>query len=364
MANNITQPENELFENIRALITAARQQVVRTINTTMVITYFHIGRTIIEYNQDGKSRADYAAETLKNVSEKLSEEFGRGFSTTNLEYMRNFYSIYKDRISQTMSGESQKRVSPKSQTVSGKFVGRYASDQNVPFQLSWSHYVKLLGMEDEDERNFYEVEAVNQRWSVRELNRQTNAALYQRLALSRDKDQVKALSREGEIIQSPQDVVKDPLVLEFLGLKEHASFSESDLEAAIINKLQEFMLELGKGFSFVGRQVRLSIENDHFYTDLVFYNRFLRCHVLIDLKIGKLTHQDLGQMQMYVNFYDRVVKIEGENPTIGIVLCREKNDGVVKFTLPEDNEQIFASKYKLFLPTKEEFKKQLESFGN
>ena len=235
--------------------------------------------------------------------------------------------------------------------------GQTLSDQ---FRLSWSHYLILMRMENLDERNFYEIEAIENNWSLRELRRQIDSALYERLVLSRDKEKVKSLALKGQIIEKPEDVVKDPYILEFLGLEEQNSYSENRLETEIINNLEKFLLELGKGFTFVGRQVRFTFDEKHFRVDLVFYNRLLKCFVLIDLKIGEVTHQDLGQMQMYVNYYDRYVKLDDENKTIGIIICRDKNDTLVKMTLPEDNQQIFASRYMTVLPSKEEFKKIVE----
>ena len=294
----------------------------------MVKTYFEIGRLIVEDEQKGFERAEYGKETLKNLSVRLTKEFGKGFSATNLKQMKNFYLAYK--ISQTVSDQ---------------------------FKLSWSHYLVLMRMENLNERNFYEIEAINNNWSLRELKRQFNSALYERLVLSKNKEKVKELALKGQIIEKPSDVVKDPYILEFLGLEEKPNYSENDLEIEIINKLEMFLLELGKGFTFVGRQVRFTFDEKHFRVDLVFYNRILRCFVLIDLKIGEVTHQDIGQMQMYVNYYDRIVKLPEENKTIGIIICREKNDTLVRMTLPQDNEQIFASKYEMILPSKEEIKK-------
>ena len=229
------------------------------------------------------------------------------------------------------------------------------------FTLSWSHYLQLIKIDSKQERNFYEIEATNNNWSVRELERQFNSSLYERLVLSRDKKNVKELSEKGQVITKPIDTIKEPYVLDFLGLEEQGKYTESDIETAIINKLERFLKELGKGFLFVGRQQRLSIEDDNFYVDLVFYNRILRSFVLIDLKIGKLKHQDLGQMQMYVNYYDRFVKTEEENPSIGIVLCKQKNETLVRITLPKKNQQIFASKYQTVLPSKEELKQLIEN---
>lgn len=325
--NEIINTEN-LYKNILNLLKNSREQVLRTVNSAMVKTYFEIGRLIVEDEQKGFERAEYGKETLKNLSVRLTKEFGKGFSQRNLEQMRQFYLVYS--ISQTVSAE---------------------------FKLSWSHYLVLMRMENLNERNFYEIEAINNNWSLRELKRQFDSALYERLILSKEKEKVKELALKGQIIEKPSDVVKDPYILEFLGLKEKPNYSENDLETEIINKLEMFLLELGKGFTFVGRQVRFTFDEKHFRVDLVFYNRILRCFVLIDLKIGEVTHQDIGQMQMYVNYYDRVVKLPEENKTIGIIICREKNDTLVRMTLPEDNKQIFASKYEMVLPSKEEIKK-------
>lgn len=326
----MTLQTQDLFQNIKTLLHKARSEVVRVVNTTMVHTYFEIGRLIVDHEQAGKEKALYGQETLKQLSVNLTEEFGKGFSVDNLENMRKFYLTYG-----------------KSETVSRKF------------DLSWSHYVFLTRL-DERERNFYELESLENNWSLRELKRQFNTALFDRLWLSKDKEGVKTLNAKGQIITKPQDAVKDPYILEFLGLKEETSYSESELEQAIIDKIEHFLLELGKGFAFIGRQKRFTFDEQHFFVDLVFYNRLLKCFVLIDLKIGDLKHQDLGQIQMYVNYYDRFVKTEYENPTIGIVLCKDKSDSIVEITLPKDNSQIFASQYQTYLPTKEEFMEQIK----
>ena len=320
-----------LYTQIASILDQSRKFVVNTVNTAMVYAYFEIGRLIVEDEQQGKTRAEYGKETLKNLSERLTKNYGKGFSVTNLKQMRDFYCSYS--IGQTLSDE---------------------------FTLSWSHYLFLMRIDNPDERKFYEIEAKNSNWSLRELKRQFNSALYERLALSKDKTAVKELSEKGIIIENPSDIVKDPYVLEFLGLPEKVEYSESDLENRIISRLETFLLELGKGYTFVGRQVRLTFDEKHFFVDLVFYNRILQCFVLIDLKIGEITHQDLGQMQMYVHYYDRFVKLEHENKTVGIVLCKKKSDSLVEITLPEDNTQIFASKYQTVLPDKEELIKLIE----
>ena len=323
--------KKDIYEEIRGLLKSARENIVSTINSTMAKTYFLIGKRIVEEEQNGEKRAEYGKKLIKELSKKLTKEFGKGFSERNLEQMRKFYLAYS--IPQTLSAE---------------------------FRLSWSHYLILMRMENLDERNFYEIEAIENNWSLRELRRQIDSTLYERLVLSRDKEKVKSLALKGQIIEKPEDIVKDPYILEFLGLDERSNYSENELETAIINNLEKFIMELGKGFLFQGRQVRFTFDEEHYFVDLVFYNRLLKCFVLIDLKIGKLKHQDLGQMQMYVNYYDRYVKLDDENKTIGIIICRDKNDTLVKMTLPEDNQQIFASRYMTVLPSKEEFKKIVE----
>ena len=323
--------KKDVYDEIRNLLKEARKSIVSNINTTMTKTYFLIGKRIVEEEQNGNERAVYGENLIKTLSKRLTEEFGKGFSATNLKQMKSFYVAYR-----------------KGQTV---------SDQ---FKLSWSHYLILMRMENIEERNFYEIESIQNNWSLRELRRQIDSALYERLVLSRNKEKVKELAFKGQVIEKPEDVVKDPYILEFLGLEEQSDYSENKLETEIINNLEKFLLELGKGFTFVGRQVRFTFDEKHFRVDLVFYNRILKCFVLIDLKIGEVTHQDLGQMQMYVNYYDRYVRLPDENKSIGIIICREKNDTLVKLTLPEDNNQIFASKYMTVLPTKEEFKKILD----
>lgn len=350
------EPLLPLVKEIRDLVQSARRTAAQNINTLQVITNFEIGRRLVEYEQKGSHRAGYGEQILHEISQRLTEEFGRGFSSTNLRYMRRFYLEYNDsppQIQQTVSAKSMTIVQPEvpiQQTVSAKLT--------TQFTLSWSHYVFLLNIGNRDERKFYEIESRQNQWSLSELKRQFNSGIYERLALSRDKKGVKALADKGQIIGNPQDVLKDPYVLEFLGLDENSHYSESDLESAIIDKLETFLLELGKGFLFESRQKRFTFDADHFYVDLVFYNRILRCYVLIDLKIGKLTHGDLGQMQMYVNYYNREVKLDDENPTIGMILCKTKNDALVKLTLPE-NANIYASQYQLYLPSKEELKKKL-----
>ena len=335
----------DFYNNIAELLKNARKNIVQTVNKTMVFTYFEIGKIIVEEEQKGKERAEYGKKMLKGLSIKLTNEFGKGFSVTNLQQMKIFYKVYG-----------------KQQTLSAKSINdNNALIENSNFQLSWSHYLLLMRIDNSNERKFYEIEAIENNWSIREMQRQFDSALYERLVLSRDKKGIKKLSEKGQIIEKAKDTLKDPYILEFIGLPESQKYSESELEQKIIDKLEHFLLELGKGFTFVGRQVRFTFDEEHFRVDLVFYNRLLQCFVVIDLKIGKLTHQDLGQMQMYVNYYDRFVKLDTENKTIGIILCKDKKDALVEITLPENNEQIFASKYLTVLPSKEELKKLIEN---
>lgn len=324
--------KRDIFIDIKNIIELSRKKVISSINSTMTTTYFLIGKRIVEEEQGGEKRAEYGENLIIKLSEKLTRDYGKGFSKRNLWQMKKFYLSYQ-----------------KVQTVSAEF------------KLSYSHYLTLMRVANIEERNFYEIEAINNSWSLRELKRQMDSALYERLVLSRDKEKVLELSQKGQLIEKPQDIVKDPYILEFLGLDEKAIYSENDLETAIINHIEKFIMELGKGFLFQGRQVRFTFDEEHFFVDLVFYNRLLKCFVLIDLKIGKLKHQDIGQMQMYVNYYDRYVKLDDENKTIGIIICKDKNDTLVNMTLPEGNEQIFASRYMTILPSKEELKRIVES---
>lgn len=338
------------LQDISELLDSARKQAKTAVNLSMVYAYYEIGRRIYEEEQQGKERADYGKYLLKELSDYLLEKFGKGFSVTNLKQMRKFYLTYmNDQIGQT---------------VSDQFKNFPTVSSGRQFFLSWSHYLKLMRISDVNERHFYEIEAAKNDWSLSELKRQFNSALYERLALNTNKEKVIRLATEGQIIEKPEDAVKDPYILEFLGLPELPEYSETELETRIIDHLQKFLLELGTGFAYIGRQVRFTFNEEHFRVDLVFYNRLLRCFVLFDLKIGELKHQDIGQMQMYVNYYDRKVKLEDENPTIGIVLCKDKNNAVVEMTLPENNTQIFASKYQTILPSKEELKKLLEEQNN
>lgn len=357
-----------IFQQVAELLQNARQQVLRTVNSTMTMTYFEIGRIIVEEEQNGKDRAEYGKQLLKGLSQQLTKEFGKGFSIRNLEQIRQFYITFSKSETLSRILEIQKSQSltaefksEKTQSVTAEFKSLDYQTLASFFKLTFTHYVFLMRIDDEKERRFYKIEAEKHNWSVRELKRQYDTALYTRLALSRDKEGILKLSEQGQIIEKPKDVIKDPYILEFLGLPELHQYSESQLEEEIISKLEQFLLELGHGFTFVGRQERITFDDKHFRIDLVFYNRILRCFVLIDLKIGELKHQDLGQMQMYVNYYDREMRLEDENKTIGIVLCQNKSESVVKYTLPENNEQIFASKYKTVLPSVEVLKELLEN---
>lgn len=341
-----TSINREFLQDVSDVLARARKNAKTAVNLSMVYAYFEIGRMIVEEEQHGANRAAYGTQLLKELSAYLTGIYGRGFSTTNLKQMRQFYLTYaNDQIGQTLSDQ---------------FENLPAVSTGRKFYLSWSHYLKLMRIDNIEERHFYEIESVKNDWSLSELKRQYNSSLYERLALSADKDMVYRLALEGQTVESPKDAVKDPYVLDFLGLPELPSYSETELESRIIDHLQQFLLELGTGFAFVGRQERFTFDEEHFMVDLVFYNRLLRCFVLFDLKIGELKHQDIGQMQMYVHYYDRKVKLPEENPTIGIILCRDKNNAVVEMTLPEDNSQIFASKYETVLPSKEALQKLLQ----
>lgn len=319
---------NPVFEEIRNMINISRARVYSAVNTEMLNLYWNIGKIIMEIQQ-GNERASYGNAVLEKLSEKLTNEFGKGFSTRNLERMRKFYLCF-------------------------------SIPTTVLSKLSWSHYLELIKIEEENKRRFYLNESINSNWSVRELQRQIASLLYERIALSKNKEKVLELAQQGQVLKTGKDLVKDPFVLEFLDIKENTNYLETDLEKNILKHLKEFLLELGKGFMFVGSQVRITLEEDHFYPDLVFYNRLLKCFVIIDLKIGEITHQDIGQMQMYVNYYDRDIKSKDENHTVGILLSTKKNKTVVKYTLPKDNKSIFTSEYKLHLPTEQELIEAVE----
>ncbi len=319
--------EKDFYEAIESILIEARNKVYQTANFAMVEAYWNIGKRIIE-EQDGNHKSDYGTGLLKELSKKMTQDFGKGFTVANLKNMRQFYLT---------------------------FPNGYA----LRSELSWTHYRLLMRVENENARNFYLEEAIKSQWSTRQLERQINTLFYERLLSSRDKQGVAAEIQSLEPPKKPEDIIRDPYVLEFLGLHQNDDFYESDLEQALITHLQKFLLELGRGFSFVSRQKRFTFDGRHFRIDLVFYNYILKCFVLLDLKLGDLTHQDLGQMQMYVHYYERELMNEGDNPPIGIVLCASKSDSIVKYTLPENETQIFASKYKLYLPSEEELRKEL-----
>jgi predicted nuclease of restriction endonuclease-like (RecB) superfamily len=335
----------DLIQTLTATHHSCQRQAVQAVNSSLVLRNWLFGYYIVEFEQAGEDRAEYGSRLLPRLSEDLKQAGIPGCSSTHLKQFRQFYQTYP-AIGQAVPDQFTDPLALK------------VLKQN--FLLSWTHYQILITISDPDERKFYEIEATTGQWSTRELERQISTALFDRLALSRNKAEIEQLASQGQIVTAPRDVIKDPYILEFLELEQYPSYSESELENAIINKLEQFLLELGKGFLFEARQKRFSFEEDHFYVDLVFYNRLLRSYVLVDLKLDKLTHQDLGQMQMYVNYFDRFVKTSDENPTIGIVLCKRKKDALVELTLPKD-ANIFASQYQLYLPSKEELQQQLQS---
>lgn len=334
------------------LIDRARNTAIREVNLVQLLTYYTLGKWIVEVQQGGSGRARYGKRVLETLSDALNHVFGKGYSVSTLTNIRKFYEIYKNRISAPM-------VTDFSEPNSQPLVTKFGND--VPFRLSWTHYLILMRIQNEDERDFYEQLAIQENWGKRELSRQYGSSLYERMLIGKDKQQILRLSKKGRLAEKPADLVKDPYILEFLGIPEQTDFSETELESRLIDHLQEFLLELGTGFAFVARQKRFTFEEDHFRVDLVFYNRLLQCFVLFDLKTEKLKHQDLGQMQMYVNYYDRYEKTDFENPTIGILLCPQKNDAVVELTLPE-NSNIFASQYQLYLPDKKLLQKKLQEW--
>ena len=330
----------EILSDIQNILNQARQKAYQSINLAMVQAYWLIGKRIVEEDQQGETRAVYGKALLKTLSSQLNGEFGKGFSVDNLQNMRLFYLEFSN----------YETVSRNLKTI---------NSESPNFKLSWSHYLMLIAIKEPTERAFYEIEAIENNWSLRQLKRQYDSGLYMRLALSTDKIGIKQLAEKGHILENPTDAIKEPYILEFLNLQEHYRYSESDLENALIDKLEAFLLELGKVYTFVTRQKRITFDEKHFKIDLVFYNRILKCFVIIDLKIGELKHQDIGQMQMYVNYYDRFVKLDDENKTIGIILCQKKSDLLVEMTLPENNDQIFASRYQTVLPSKEDLRQLL-----
>ncbi len=317
-----------LIHEIKSLIAQAKEGAIRSVDHHRMVMYWHIGERIFNEEQQGKDRADYGNYLIKYLSEQLQPEYGSGFSVRQLERYRQFY-----------------RTFPNASTLRT--------------QLSWSHYKLLLSIDNEDKREYYIAETAKNNWSVRQMERQINSQLFERLLLSNDKESVLAVARNEVIPTNPNEIIKDPLVLEFLGLKRESAYYEKDFEQAIITNLQDFLLELGNGFSFMARQKRIHLDGDEFFIDLVFYNRLLQCFVLFEIKTHKLTHADLGQLQMYVNYYDRVEKVTHEKPTIGILLCADKNNAVVKYSLPENNNSILASQYQLYLPTEEQLLKEI-----
>lgn len=321
--DNAPLVRQQFVTDIRQIINDARTNAVRSVDFCRVQMYWHLGKRILEEEQQGKARANYGTYLIRNLAKAIEPEYGSGFGVRQLEQARQFYRIYP--IANTLRS-----------------------------QLNWSQYRRLIQIEDPDKREYYELESVNNAWTARETGRQIDSLLYERLLASNDKDAVLAVARKERIPETPQEIIKQPAVLEFLGLKREAAYYEKDIEQAIITHIAEFMLEMGKGFSFVARQKRILLEDDEFFVDLVFYNRLLRSFVLIELKTGELTHQDLGQLQMYVNYYDRYERLPDENHTIGILLCTRKNDTLVRTTLPEDNKTILASEYKLYLPTEQQ----------
>ena len=352
----------ELFEKSKFLIENARNSMGVIANTVTVYTSFLLGKYMIEEEQEGSGRAKYGEKVLDSLSEYLTNEYGRGFSRSNLAGMRKFYLTYKDRNAAIVqSGIGQLGDMQKNGIVQSE-IGQLTLDPgDFPFKLSWTHYQVLMTIEDEAERSFYETEAIKGVWSVKTLKRQFHSSLYERLALSRDKNEIMVMAEKGAIPYYPKDILKSPYVLEFAGLDDKSGYHEDDLEVAVLNKLQDFLLEMGKGFLFEKRQRRFTFNDKNFYCDLVLYNRFLRCYVLIDFKVDELTHQDLGQMQMYVNYYDRNEIVEGENPTIGILMCKKSDQALVELTLPEDSN-IYAKEYKLYLPDKKLLREKLQEW--
>ena len=350
-----------LFERISALIEESRKEVATAVNIAEVYTKYEIGRHIVEDEQEGKARAAYGKQVLPILSQKLTDKFGSGWSLETLKSARKFYSVYAPQAIRSTASTKSDKETGKTNLVNSVDQIQIAPAEPHKFVLSWSHYLVLMRIKDDGARSFYEVECAKQNWGVRWLQRQVGSSLYERIALSSDRDKVVRMAKEGEIIEKPADIIKNPVTLEFLGLKPDAAYSETKLENAIIDKMQTFLLEIGKGFLFEARQKRFTFDEDNFYVDLVFYNRLLQCYVLIDLKVDKLTHQDLGQMQMYVNYYDRYKKQDFEKPTVGILLCKDKNDSLVELTLPKDSN-VYAAQYELYLPDKQELRAKLKSW--
>jgi len=361
-------PEGDnLFDRVVFILEKARANVVRAINNNMVIAYWLIGREIVQEIQGGEERAEYGKQIIEQLSVGLTEKYGRGFSTTNLRYFRTFYTGYSDRIPEIRhiaGGEFEDAENRHIQSgvldAMAMAVEQSGIKRGFSPNLTWSHYRALMNVEHQNERLFYEIEAETEGWAVKHLKRQIHTFLFARLLKSRDKETVMELACQGQIISKPADTIKNPYILDFLGLPDSRVHHESEIEKAIIDNLQSFLLELGKGFAFVGRQKRMQFDDDYFYIDLVFYNCILKCYLLIDLKIGELTHQDVGQMDSYVRMFDDKYLSEGDNPTIGLILCAKKNETIVRYSVLNDNKQLFASKYMLYLPTEEELRRELE----
>ncbi|MGL6064317.1 MAG: PDDEXK nuclease domain-containing protein [Fusobacteriaceae bacterium] len=329
--NEIKDFENleNLYFKVKNILENGRAKAFKVVNTVMIESYWNIGKEIVEEEQRGENRAEYGKFVVESISKRLTKEYGKGYSKQNIWYMKQFYLLFP--ILHALRGE-----------------------------LSWTHYRLLIKLKNDDIRNFYIIESIQNNWSSRELERQMSSLLYERITMSKNPVEVKNLSLKGQEIEVASDIIKSPMIFEFLGKGDYTIAKESDLESALMNKLQLFLLELGKGFSFVSRQKRISVEGDSYYIDLVFYNYILKCFVLVDLKMGKLTHRDIGQMDFYVRYYEKEMRLEGDNPTIGLLLCSDKNDSIVKYTLLDESKNIFASKYQFYFPTEDELIEELE----
>lgn len=367
----INPDKGDLLERIVSILEQARRNVLKSVNNNMVIAYWLIGREILTEIQNGEERAKYGKEVIEKLSKKLTEKYGRGFSSTNLRYFRNFYAVYAERVPEIrhiQSGELEpdEKRHIQSGVLDDMSFAAETEECKLGFspELGWSHYRALMNVENRNERLFYEIEAEKAGWDVKHLERQIHTLLFARLLKSKDKAGVMELTTQGHTITKPSDNIKNPYILDFLGLPESEILHESEIEKAIISNLQLFLLELGKGFAFVGRQKRMQFDDDYFYIDLVFYNCILKCYMLIDLKIGELTHQDVGQMDSYIRMFDDKYLTEGDNPTIGLILCAKRNETIAKYSVLNDNKQLFASKYLLYLPTEEELKRELERERN
>ena len=364
----LMRPEGKnLFDRVVSILEQARSNVVRAVNNNMVIAYWLIGREVVQQIQGGDERAEYGKQVIEQLSAELNNKYGRGFSTTNLRYFRTFHTTYSDRIPEIRHiGGGEFKTTGNRHTQSGVLAAMEMAVKQIGIKrgfspnLGWSHYRALMNVEHQSERLFYEIEAEAEGWEVKHLERQIHTYLFARLLKSRDKGTVLELACQGQRINTPADTIKNPYILDFLGLPDSRVHHESEIEKAIIDNLQSFLLELGKGFAFVGRQKRMQFDDDYFYIDLVFYNCILKCYLLIDLKIGELAHQDVGQMDSYVRMFDDKYIAEGDNPTIGLILCAKKNKTIARYSVLNDSKQLFASKYMLYLPTEEELRRELE----